>query len=215
MDSSKKQFINTAIEAKALGFGAFTLKSGRKSPYFFNAGLMYQGKALHTLATCYAELIATQDFDYDIIFGPAYKGISLGALTAAALYEHHGIDKPFTYNRKEKKDHGEGGQLVGADVTGKKLLVIDDVITAGTAIHEVANLVADKKAVISGVVVGLDRQEKGTTELSAIQQVEKDFDIAVKSIIQLTDIVDYLADNNQHELITKINDYRLTYGTSQ
>ena len=216
MEPSKKHFIDEAIKAEALGFGEFTLKSGRLSPYFFNAGKLYQGRALSVLAKAYAACIKEANFDFDIIFGPAYKGISLGALTAAALYDLYGIDKPFTYNRKEKKDHGEGGVLVGADVTGKKLLVIDDVITAGTAINEVAQLAKAQQATLAGVVVGLDRQEKAQGELSAIQQVEKDFDIAVKSIIQLTDIIDYLGANREDkDILDKIKNYRSNYGIQQ
>jgi orotate phosphoribosyltransferase len=207
-------FIEAAIDSEALLFGEFTLKSGRISPYFFNAGKMVQGKTLSELAACYADTIQASGLEFDVLFGPAYKGISLAALTASALYERHGIDKPFAYNRKEKKDHGEGGQLVGADIQGKKLLVIDDVITAGTAIKEVSELINGTGAKISGVVIGLDRQEKGRTDLSAIAQIQKDFDITIKSIIQLADIVDYLSNNAQHDTIKRINEYRAIYGVS-
>jgi orotate phosphoribosyltransferase len=208
-------FIEAAIDSEALLFGEFTLKSGRISPYFFNAGKMVQGKTLSELAACYADTIQASGLEFDVLFGPAYKGISLAALTASALYERHGIDKPFAYNRKEKKDHGEGGQLVGADIQGKKLLVIDDVITAGTAIKEVSELINGTGAKISGVVIGLDRQEKGRTDLSAIAQIQKDFDITIKSIIQLADIVDYLSNNAQHDTIKRINEYRAIYGVSE
>ncbi|MCY4045617.1 MAG: orotate phosphoribosyltransferase [Cellvibrionales bacterium] len=211
----KTPFIEAAIDSEALLFGEFTLKSGRVSPYFFNAGKMVQGKTLATLAACYADTIQASGLDFDVLFGPAYKGISLAALTAAALYERHGIDKPFAYNRKEKKAHGEGGQLVGADIQDKKLLIIDDVITAGTAIKEVAALIDGTGASLAGVVIGLDRQEKGQTDISAIAQIQKDFDITIKSIIQLEDIVDYLSNNAQHDTITKINDYRATYGAQE
>lgn len=212
---TKTTFIEAAIDSEALLFGEFTLKSGRISPYFFNAGKMVQGKTLSELAACYADTIQASGLEFDVLFGPAYKGISLAALTASALYERHGIDKPFAYNRKEKKDHGEGGQLVGADIQGKKLLVIDDVITAGTAIKEVSELINGTGAKISGVVIGLDRQEKGRADLSAIAQIQKDFDITIKSIIQLTDIVDYLSNNAQHDTIKRINDYRAIYGVSE
>jgi orotate phosphoribosyltransferase len=208
-------FIEAAIDSEALLLGEFTLKSGRISPYFFNAGKMVQGKTLSELAACYADTIQASGLEFDVLFGPAYKGISLAALTASALYERHGIDKPFAYNRKEKKDHGEGGQLVGADIQGKKLLVIDDVITAGTAIKEVSELINGTGAKISGVVIGLDRQEKGRTDLSAIAQIQKDFDITIKSIIQLADIVDYLSNNAQHDTIKRINEYRAIYGVSE
>ena len=212
MKSYQTNFIDTAIEANALCFGEFTLKSGRLSPYFFNAGLLFQGKALACLAKSYAAAIVEHDIKFDVIFGPAYKGISLAALTAAALYEFHGIDVAFAYNRKEKKDHGEGGQLVGASLQGKKVLIIDDVITAGTAIREVTTLLGEQQAELAGVLIGLNRQEKGQSELSAVQEVERDFATKVYSIISLADIVTYLKQNNDAQLLQRIEQYRQNYG---
>lgn len=213
MKDFQKAFIDTAIDAEALCFGEFTLKSGRVSPYFFNAGLLYQGKALATVARSYAQAIVDSGLAFDVIFGPAYKGISLAALTAAALYEFHGIDVPFAYNRKEKKDHGEGGQLVGADLAGQRVLIIDDVITAGTAIREVTELLEQENAQLAAVIIGLNRQEKGKGDLSAIQEVEKDYDIPVVSIISLNDIVSYLEQQDEASLLIKIKAYREDYGT--
>ncbi len=212
MKSYQTNFIDTAIEANALCFGEFTLKSGRLSPYFFNAGLLFQGKTLACLAKSYAAAIVEHDITFDVIFGPAYKGISLAALTAAALYEFHGIDVAFAYNRKEKKDHGEGGQLVGASLQGRKVLIIDDVITAGTAIREVTTLLGEQQAELAGVLIGLNRQEKGQSELSAVQEVERDFATKVYSIISLADIVTYLKQNNDAQLLQRIEQYRQNYG---
>lgn len=212
MNDYQKTFIDTAIEASALCFGEFELKSGRKSPYFFNAGLLYQGKALAALGKSYAAAIVDQQLQFDVIFGPAYKGISLAALTAAALYDGYGIDVAFAYNRKEKKDHGEGGQLVGATLTGQRVLIIDDVITAGTAIREVTSLLAEHNAVLAGVLIGLNRQEKGKSELSAIQEVERDYNTQVASIITLEHIVSYLEQGNNAALLDSIRHYRQQYG---
>lgn len=212
MKNYQTAFINQAIEAQALCFGEFTLKSGRISPYFFNAGHLYHGKALSILAKCYAQAIVDNGLETDVIFGPAYKGISLAALTAAALYDEHGLDIPFAYNRKEKKDHGEGGQLVGASLKGKRVLVVDDVITAGTAIREVTTLLDAEGATLSGVLIGLNRQEKGNSDLSAIQEVERDFSVQVSSIICLDDIVQFLEQRGDDTVITNINNYRSLYG---
>lgn len=213
MKDYQKAFIDTAIEAEALCFGEFTLKSGRNSPYFFNAGLLYRGKALATLAQSYAQAIVASGVEFDVIFGPAYKGISLAALTAAALYQQHGLNVPFAYNRKEKKDHGEGGQLVGAELKGRRVLIIDDVITAGTAIREVADLIQQEAAQLAGVVIGLNRQERGNGNLSAIQEVERDYGIPVVSIISLNDIIQYLEQQDEPQLLTRIKTYREKYGT--
>lgn len=214
MKAYQKDFIDIAIAANALCFGEFELKSGRKSPYFFNAGLLYQGSALAVLAKSYAQAIIDSRIEFDVIFGPAYKGIPLAAITAAALYEHHGVDVPFAYNRKERKDHGEGGQLVGARLTGKRVLIIDDVITAGTAIREVITLLEQEQARLAGVIIGLNRQEKGKGELSAIQEVERDLHAPVTSIINLDHIVDYLQAGNQHETLNAIRNYRALYGVA-
>jgi orotate phosphoribosyltransferase len=210
----QKAFIETAIASKALCFGEFELKSGRMSPYFFNAGLLYQGSALATLAKSYAQAIVDSGVVFDVIFGPAYKGIPLAAITAAALYEYHGRDVPFAYNRKEKKDHGEGGLLVGVPLTEKRVLIIDDVITAGTAIREVTTLLEVEKAKLAGVVIGLNREERGKTALSAIQEVEKDFNVPVISIITLSNIVHYLESSNEQKILEAIKNYRTLYGVN-
>ena len=214
MKAYQKDFIDIAIAANALCFGEFELKSGRKSPYFFNAGLLYQGRALSVLGKSYAQAIVDSGIGFDVIFGPAYKGISLAALAAAALYEHHGLDMPFAYNRKERKDHGEGGQLVGAGLCGKRVLIIDDVITAGTAIREVITLLDQERATLAGVVIGLNRQEKGKGELSAIQEVERDLQAPVTSIISLDNIVDYLEAASREETLHAIRQYRALYGVT-
>lgn len=212
MQDYQTQFIDTALAQGALKFGEFTLKSGRISPYFFNAGLFQTGGALAVLGRCYADAIVASGIEYDIIFGPAYKGIPLAAATAVALYEQHGIDKPYCFNRKEKKDHGEGGTLVGAPLEGR-VLVIDDVITAGTAIREVMDIIAQHHATPAGVVIGLDRKERGRTELSAIQEVEHTFAVPVINIIALGDILSFLASKDGNdEIVAKINAYREEYG---
>lgn len=208
----QKSFIDTALEAQALCFGEYELKSGRISPYFFNAGLLYQGKALAALGRSYANAIVVNKMEFDVIFGPAYKGISLAALTAAALYEYHGLDIPFAYNRKEKKEHGEGGQVVGCQLAGKKVLVIDDVITAGTAIREVKAILEMESAEMAGVMIGLNRQERGQGDLSAIQEVERDYNIPVASIIALVDIINYVQEQGDTAVLTKIEAYREQYG---
>jgi orotate phosphoribosyltransferase len=205
-------FINAAINADALCFGEYTLKSGRVSPYFFNAGKLFQGSSLSALATAYAQSIVDSGIEYDVIFGPAYKGISLAALTAAALYDQHGIDVPFAYNRKEKKDHGEGGQLVGAELKQQRVLIIDDVITAGTAIREVMTLLEAEGAALAGVVIGLNRKERGQAELSAAQEVEQAFNTRVSSIIDLDDIVDYLSAGGDAAVLQAVEKYREAYG---
>ena len=210
----QESFIDTALESQALCFGEYELKSGRVSPYFFNAGLLYQGKALAALGRSYADAIVANKLEFDVIFGPAYKGISLAALTAAALYEHHGVDVPFAYNRKEKKTHGEGGQVVGCQLAGKKVLVIDDVITAGTAIREVKDILESESAQMSAVMIGLNRQERGKGELSAIQEVERDYNIPVASIIALADIINYVQEQGNTAVLTKIEAYREQYGVA-
>ena len=208
----QKSFIETALTAKALCFGEYELKSGRISPYFFNAGLLYQGKALAVIGRSYADAIVANNLQFDVIFGPAYKGISLAALTAAALYEFHGVDIPFAYNRKEKKSHGEGGQVVGCPLVGKKVLVIDDVITAGTAIREVKEILDAEQAQMSAVMIGLNRQERGQGELSAIQEVERDYLIPVASIIDLSNIIHHVEQQGDSALLAKITHYRQQHG---
>lgn len=212
MKDYQREFIEFAIEQNVLRFGEFTLKSGRVSPYFFNAGLFRTGRALAKLGRFYAEAIAAAKVEYDVIFGPAYKGIPLAAVTAVALADQHDLDVPYVFNRKEAKDHGEGGVLVGAELKGKALIV-DDVITAGTAIREVMQIIDANSAQAGGVVIALDRQERGKGELSAIQEVERDFNIPVVSIITLEQVLQYLDEQGgleQHA--DAIRAYREQYG---
>ncbi len=212
MQPYQQEFLDFAIAKKVLKFGEFTLKSGRVSPYFFNAGNFKTGADLAKLGRAYADAIVDANIEFDVLFGPAYKGIPLASATAVALYEHHQIDIPWCFNRKEAKDHGEGGQIVGAPLAGK-VLIIDDVITAGTAIRESMDLIAAAEAEAAGVVIALDRQEKGKGERSAIQEVEQDYRIPVKAIIQLENITEYLVQQGQDDsTVGKINDYRSQYG---
>jgi orotate phosphoribosyltransferase len=216
MQQYQRDFIQLALDHQVLCFGDYTLKSGRRSPYFFNAGRFHTGAALAALGRAYAEAIITAGVEFDVIFGPAYKGIPLGAVTAVALAQK-GMDKPFCYNRKEAKDHGEGGTLVGAPLLGK-VLIIDDVITAGTAVREVMQIIQDQGAEPAGVVIGLNRQEKAgdDCELSAIQQVEQQYNIPVISIVQLEHIIAYLQGAPESaETLQRIVDYRRRYGVEQ
>ena len=208
---NKSAFIDFIMQAGVLKLGEFTLKSGRQSPYFFNAGLFNSGGQLAKLAEGYAATIAEQKVDYDILFGPAYKGIPLAATTAVSLAKDFGIDKPYAFNRKEAKDHGEGGNIVGHPLQGK-VLIIDDVITAGTAIREAIEIIQQNGAEPCGVVVALDRMEKGQGELSAIQEVERDYGLPVYSIINLNDIIDYLAAVGQTDFLQAMKNYRQQYG---
>lgn len=210
----QKEFIEFALSLNVLRFGEFTLKSGRKSPYFFNAGLFNTGLALAKLGRFYAEAIVDAGVEFDVLFGPAYKGIPIASATAVALADQHNQDLPWCFNRKEAKDHGEGGTLVGSPLEGK-VLIIDDVITAGTAIREVMDIIGKTDAKPAGVVVALDRQEKGKAELSAIQEVERDFGIPVISIINLNQLIDYMEENASGALaehLPKVKAYREEYG---
>ena len=212
MKTYKVEFIENAIANGALKFGQFELKSGRTSPHFFNAGEFYKGSALAALGKCYATAIVESGIEFDVLFGPAYKGITLAAATSIALSEHHGIDVPYCFNRKEAKVHGEAGTLVGAPLEGK-VLIIDDVITAGTAIREVMSILEQAGAVAAGVLIGLDRKERGKTDQSAIQEVEKQFGIPVASIIDIDDILHYLKAKPDHNnLVEQIDKYRQQYG---
>jgi len=212
MKTYKAEFIDNAIHSGALKFGQFTLKSGRVSPHFFNAGEFYRGAGLAALGRCYAAAIVESQIEFDVLFGPAYKGITLAAATAVALAEQYDRDVPYCFNRKEAKAHGEGGTLVGAPLQGR-VLIIDDVITAGTAIREVMAMVEQAGARAAGVVIGLDRKERGKGEQSAIQEVQTQFDIPVVSIIDIGDIVAYLqAQSDSHDMIEKIQQYRQQYG---
>jgi orotate phosphoribosyltransferase len=213
MKDHQKNFIELALSVDALKFGEFTLKSGRLSPYFFNAGAFCSGSALAAIGQCYATAIVESGVEFDVLLGPAYKGIPLAASVAVALSQHYGLDVPYTYNRKEAKDHGEGGILVGAPLRGR-VLVVDDVITAGTAIREVMAIISAEGAACAAVAVGLDRQERGQGELSAIQEIEQEFDTQVISIINLQSLIDYLQerDTGGGELLQSMEQYRADYG---
>jgi len=205
------EFIRMAIESKALSFGQFVLKSGRTSPYFFNAGKFQTGSQLATVSKAYAHTLVNSGVNFDLLFGPAYKGIPLASTTAVALSEIHTLSIPYCYNRKEAKDHGEGGSLVGAPLQGK-VAIIDDVITAGTAIREVLEIIKAADAEPAVIVVGLDRQERGQGELSAIQELEQATGVPVKSIITLEDIMSYMQQQGNQELVDNITQYRNEYG---
>jgi len=212
MKTYQYDFLALAIAHQVLRFGQFTLKSGRISPYFFNAGLFNTGRALAQLGRFYAQAIQAADVDFDMLFGPAYKGIPLVATTTIALADQHGRDLPYGFNRKEVKDHGEGGMIVGAPLAGKVLL-IDDVISAGTAIRESVQIIQRAKAQLAGVVIALNRQERGQGELSAITEVEHIYGIQVISIVTLDDLINYLAlQPNQRECLELIQQYRQEYG---
>ena len=191
MKTYKRNFLELAMKLGVLKFGEFTLKSGRKSPYFFNAGLFNTGQSVADLGQYYANTIVDSGIEFDMIFGPAYKGIPLATLSAAALAEHHQINKPFSYNRKESKQHGEGGVIVGAPLNGK-ILIIDDVITAGTAVKEAFNLIENSNAKIAGLIISLDRQEIGVSGKSAIQELEDNLNIPVVSIAKLDDLIELI-----------------------
>lgn len=213
MQDYKREFLSVALDRGALRFGAFTLKSGRSSPYFFNAGLLNNGSALAALGRAYARAIVASGIAFDLIYGPAYKGIPLAALTAAALYTEHGIDKPYAFNRKEAKDHGEGGSIVGHPLEGR-VLVIDDVITAGTAIREAMEIIRANGAQPCGVAVALDRQERGQGALSAIQEIERDYAVPVHAIVRLDDLIGYLSGEGDAmvETLDQVQAYRARYG---
>lgn len=218
MKDYQRQFLDLAISRGVLRFGEFELKSGRISPYFFNAGLFHQASDLSTLGRCYAQAIAenfgTATKNVDMLFGPAYKGIPLVAATSVALYEQHQQDLPWCFNRKEAKAHGEGGTLVGAPLNGD-VVIVDDVISAGTAIRESITLIRGNQATPSGVVVALDRQERGTGELSAIQELQQQESLEVASIIRLDDLVQYLKEQDgREEDLARVEKYRAEYGVS-
>lgn len=214
MKSYQKEFIEFAIERGVLKFGEFTLKSGRTSPYFFNAGLFNQGSDLARLGRFYAAALQDSGVQYDLLFGPAYKGIPIATAAAIALYDTYQKDVPYCFNRKEKKDHGEGGNLVGSPLKGRVMLV-DDVITAGTAIRESMEIVQANGAELAGVLIALDRQEKGQGELSAIQEVERDYNATVISIVKLNDVIAYLKNSADFaEYLDAVTAYRAQYGVA-
>lgn len=213
MQAYQEQFIELARKYEVLKFGEFTLKSGRVSPYFFNAGAFSSGAALAELGRCYARRIVDSGLEFDVLLGPAYKGIPLASATAVALADEHGRDVPFAYNRKEAKAHGEGGVLVGAPLEGR-VLVIDDVITAGTAVREVIAMIEGAGARLAGVAIGLNRQERGEGDLSAIQEIERAYGVPVLSIIDMSHIIDYLesAEGSDTSALAAMKDYRSRYG---
>lgn len=213
MTDLQGRFLRLAMEREVLRFGEFTLKSGRISPYFFNAGLFNTGSALARLGRYYAEAIVNSGVAFDVLFGPAYKGIPLASVTAAALYDQHNIDIPYAFNRKEKKAHGEGGQIVGAALKGR-VLVIDDVITAGTAIREAAELISATGAQMAGIVIALDRQERGQGTLSAVQEVENEFSVPVISIASVSDLMALLTRQGENEALEAMRNYQKNYGAA-
>ncbi|MCH8551666.1 MAG: orotate phosphoribosyltransferase [Natronospirillum sp.] len=213
MHDYQRAFIELALQRGVLRFGEFTLKSGRISPYFFNAGLFRTGADLAQLGDCYADALMRSEINPDLLFGPAYKGIPLASATSIALYRKHGVDLPYVFNRKEKKDHGEGGNLVGAALEGRTL-IIDDVITAGTAIREVMDILAEHpKASLCGVCVALDRQERGQGDRSAIQEIEDTHKVPVVAIITLQDLIDFMAEDEAlSPHLESVKAYRDQYG---
>ena len=212
MQQYQREFLDFAIASEVLRFGEFTLKSGRVSPYFFNAGLFNTGGALAKLGRFYADAIVNAGIEFDTLFGPAYKGIPLASATAVALADHHGRDVPYCFNRKEAKAHGEGGNIVGAPLQGR-VLIIDDVITAGTAVRESMDIIQAANARPAGVLIALDRQERGSGELSAIQEVEQQYNIPVTSIASLDDLLEYLGDHpDQAKSLEAMQEYRGRYG---
>jgi orotate phosphoribosyltransferase len=213
MKAYQREFIEFALEKEVLKFGEFTLKSGRKSPYFFNAGLFNTGRDLARLGRFYAAALVDAGITFDVLFGPAYKGIPIATTTAVALADHHEIDTPYCFNRKEAKDHGEGGNLVGSPLAGR-IMLVDDVITAGTAIREVMDIIsAYPEARLSGVLVALDRQERGKGERSAIQEIETDYGVPVVSIVTLKDLLAFLQEQaGMAEHLAAVQAYRDKYG---
>jgi len=212
MRDYQREFLNLALERSVLRFGEFTLKSGRKSPYFFNAGLFDTGTALAALGRFYARTIIDSGMQFDMLFGPAYKGIPLVAVTAAALAERHHRDLPWSFNRKEAKDHGEGGQLVGAPLRGR-VLIVDDVITAGTALRESLGIIRTAGAKPAGLVIALDRQERGQGQKSAIAELRESEAIEVASIVRLEDIIGWLQHRpDLNAALAHLQEYREQYG---
>ncbi len=212
MRAYKREFLELSLELEVLRFGEFTLKSGRVSPYFFNAGLFSTGYAAAKLGRYYASAIADADIEFDMLFGPAYKGIPLVVLAASALAEHHDLDVPYAFDRKEAKAHGEGGSIIGAPLNGR-VLIVDDVITAGTAAREAQQIVNSAGADTAGIVISLDRQEIGKDSRSAVQEVEQTLRIPVISIVQLEDLIDMLEESTEYtEHLEPVVEYRKKYG---
>jgi orotate phosphoribosyltransferase len=212
MQNYQKEFLDFAIDVGVLRFGEFTLKSGRLSPYFFNSGLFNTGASLARLGRYYAQAAMESSIDFDMIYGPAYKGIPLASSLAIALADHHQRNLPYCFNRKEAKTHGEGGNIVGAELSGR-VLIIDDVISAGTSVRESVDIIKAAGATPAGVVIALDRQERGKGDTSAIQEVERDYGLIVANIVCLNDLVEYLqtVEDETHHL-DAIQKYREQYG---
>lgn len=217
---TSQAFIQMALDNQVLKFGEFTLKSGRVSPYFFNAGLLATGEALSLLAKGYADALAKQLANQTtpnaqtelVIFGAAYKGIPFVAATAQALWQHHQINASWGYNRKEAKTHGEGGVLVGADMTGKAVWILDDVITAGTAMREVIDILTKQNATVAGIIVALDRKEKGQNNTSAINDLADELKVPVQALVTMDDLIEYLQVQGNSEKLGKMQAYRQQYG---
>ncbi len=212
MQNYQREFLNFALETDVLRFGEFTLKSGRISPYFFNAGLFNSGASLARLGRYYAQAIMDSGIEFDLLYGPAYKGIPLAAVTCVALADHHGRDIPYAFNRKEAKDHGEGGNIVGSPLQGR-ILIIDDVISAGTSVRESVEIIREHGATPAGVIIALDRQEKGQQDRSAIDEVKEQFNMPVASIVRLEHLVAYLSEKpDSAAALARIQAYREKYG---
>lgn len=212
-ENFRQEFIRFTIDRNALRFGEFKTKAGRLSPYFFDAGLFYRGAALKQLAQFYAKAILASGIEFDMLFGPAYKGIPLVAAVAIALADS-GRDTGYSFNRKEAKDHGEGGNVIGATLAGR-VLIVDDVISAGTSVRESVNLIRASNAIPCGVAIALDRMERGTGELSAVQEVEGSYNIPVISIARLDDVIGYLGtDSRSASYLESIRKYREQYGVN-
>ncbi len=212
MRAFKREFLELSLELDALRFGEFTLKSGRLSPYFFDAGLFASGYAAAKLSRYYASAIADSAVEFDMLFGPAYKGIPLVTLAASALAEHHDVDVPYAFNRKESKAHGEGGSIVGAPLAGK-VLIVDDVITAGTAVREAYQIITAAGAEVAGLVISLDRQEVGRDSRSAVQELEKTLKMPIFSILKLEDLIDMLEESSEYRaFLEPVLEYRKRYG---
>ena len=209
----QRDFIGLCLELGVLRFGDFTLKSGRRSPYFFNAGLFNTGRAIGALGRHYARAAAASGVAFDMLFGPAYKGIPLVTTTAAALAEHEGRDLPYAFNRKEAKDHGEGGMIVGAPLRGR-VLIVDDVITAGTAIRESVEIIRAQGATPAGVLIALDREERGQGEKSAVQEVEDQFGLPVVAVLRLRDLLEHLESAGDRTVLQAVRAYRDQYGVA-
>ena len=212
MENYKQEFIKLSLDIGALRFGEFKLKSGRISPYFFNMGIFSSGRLIKKVGDFYASALLDSDLECDIIFGPAYKGIPIVTSMSAALSENHGKDIPFVYNRKEVKDHGEGGGTVGINLSGS-VVIVDDVITAGTAIRDAAKIIKATEAKITGILISLNRQEKGSGELSAVQEISDDLNVPVISIVTLDEVIEFIAkDESFQKHLENINAYRQEYG---